>query len=90
MKSYSSVKEELLRDPECKKEYDALAESCDIAKAVIRARLAAGLTQAELAEEIGTKQSNISRLESGRSMPTVDILSRVAKATGRSLLIDIV
>jgi transcriptional regulator with XRE-family HTH domain len=44
-------------------------------------RLAAGQTQEELARRIGTKQSVISRVEAGRSVPSIPFLERCAKAT---------
>jgi transcriptional regulator with XRE-family HTH domain len=46
------------------------------------ARKAAGLSQAELAERIGTSISAISRLESSRGRPTVRTLYRIAQETG--------
>ena len=45
-----AVKAELLADPEVRRAYDELAPEYEIARAVIRARTARGLTQAELAE----------------------------------------
>lgn len=54
-----------LKDPEFKKEYDALEEEFTIAKEVINLRLKAGLTQKQLAEKAGTSQPAIARLESG-------------------------
>lgn len=48
-----------------------------------RRRRRAGLTQVELAERMGTTQSAVSRLESGRTLPTLDLLERFASATGR-------
>ena len=52
------------KDPEYMKEYDALEEEFALANALIRAR--ADLSQAELAKRMGTSQSAIARLESGR------------------------
>lgn len=72
----------LLRDPKVKRAYDALAGEFAIAGAVIGARVAAGLTQAELASRMRTTQSAIARLESGRRMPSVKTLLRIAEATG--------
>jgi uncharacterized protein len=52
----------------------------ELRRALQRARLAAGLTQAELAARAGTTQSAIARLESGAVMPTVETLCRLADA----------
>ncbi len=43
------------------------------------------LTQAELAERVGTAQPNIARLESGRATPRLDLLARIAAALGARL-----
>lgn len=72
-----------MKDPAYRAEYDALAD----AYGVIRARLAAGLTQEELAWRMGTKQTVIARLESGRMRPTIRTLERIAEATGHRLKI---
>ena len=60
-----------------------------VAAEVRRTRVAAGQTQAELARRTGTTQSAISRLESGRLLPTLAVLERVAMATGRPLSITL-
>jgi len=49
-----------------------------------------GLSQAELARKIGTKQTNIARLESGQQNFTIDTLQKLAKALRRNLKIDFV
>src|SRR5216684_1776924 len=49
---------------------------------LVAARLAAGLTQSELAARIGTTQSAIARLESGTITPTVDTLKNLADVVG--------
>lgn len=54
-----------------------------------RARLAAGLTQAELAERLRTTQSAIARVERAGSNPTVDYLTRVVEAAGSRLRLDL-
>jgi transcriptional regulator with XRE-family HTH domain len=48
-------------------------------------RTRAGLTQTELARRTGTTQSSIARIESGGSLPTLDMLARLAHATGTPL-----
>lgn len=67
--------------------YDALADEFDIAAAVIRTRMEAGLSQAELAERIGTRQPAIARIEGGQ-LPSTSTLKRIAEATGTRLRIS--
>jgi predicted transcriptional regulator len=78
---FEEIKAELLADPEVKAEYDALAPEYEIATELIRARLRAGLSQAELAKRMGTSQSAIARLESGQTLPSTKTLLRFAEAT---------
>ena len=77
--------DEWRKDPEYVAAYDALEEEFALASAVIGARAHAGLTQEELAERMGTSQSAIARLESGRSRPSTTTLSKLAAATGTKL-----
>jgi ribosome-binding protein aMBF1 (putative translation factor) len=76
------------KDPEYRREYEALQEEFALATAVISARIQAGLTQRELAQRMGTTQSVIARLEGGRAKPSTATLEKVAKATGTRLRID--
>jgi transcriptional regulator with XRE-family HTH domain len=76
-----------LEEPEYREEYERLGPEFELARALIAARAAAGLTQAELAERMGTTQSVIARLESGRVQPTTGTLQRLARATGTRLRI---
>lgn len=75
------------KDPEYVREYDALEREFSLASAVIGARTRAGLTQAQLAERMGTSQSAVARLESGRALPSVATLEKLAAATGSRLRI---
>ena len=75
------------KDPEYVKEYDALEEEFARAQMVIGARTHADLSQAELAERMGTSQSAIARLESGRVKPSTRTLEKLAAATGMRLRI---
>jgi ribosome-binding protein aMBF1 (putative translation factor) len=79
---FEVFKERMLANPEVKREFDALEQEFAIASELIRARARAGLSQAELAERMGTSQSAIARLESGRSLPSAKTLIRFAEATG--------
>ena len=62
----------------------------ELAHQVIRLRIARGLTQAQLAERVGTTQSSIARLESGSREPSLSFLRRVVKALGGQLEVSIV
>lgn len=61
-----------------------------VLEAMISARAAAGLTQAALADRMGTTQSAIARLEGGRVSPSVETLQRYAKAVGKRLRVEMV
>ena len=52
------------------------------AQVLLDARKNAGLTQAELAERIGSNKSYISRVERGLTIPSVATLYRIAAAMG--------
>jgi ribosome-binding protein aMBF1 (putative translation factor) len=78
---FEVIKAELLADPEVKREYDAMAPEFEIAAELLRARMRAGLSQAELAQRMGTSQSAVARLESGQTLPSTKTLLRFARAT---------
>ncbi len=77
---------EALKDPRFRAEYDKQQPEF----ALIRARIEKGLTQEELAKKIGTKQSVISRLESGRANPSVAFLKKLAQALNSHLEIKFI
>lgn len=52
---------------------------------VERLRMEAGLTQAELARRVGTTQAAISKIETGRTVPGLELLDRLATALGRPI-----
>jgi ribosome-binding protein aMBF1 (putative translation factor) len=79
---FAKLKARLLANTEVKAEYDALAPEFEISAELVRARLRAGLSQAELAVRMGTSQSAIARLESGQALPSTKTLLRFAEATG--------
>lgn len=89
MESYKKLRTKLLKNKEFRKAYDKLGPEFALIAAIIEKRLKKGLTQAELARKIGTKQSAIARLESGNYNPTIEMLERVAKALNAQLEISI-
>ena len=79
---FDDLKADLLRNPEVRAEYDALEQEFALANELISARARAGMSQADVAARMGTTQSTIARLESGRSLPSLRTLSRYAAAIG--------
>jgi DNA-binding XRE family transcriptional regulator len=60
----------------------AAAEELEPGYQVARLRMLRGLTQAQLAEMIGTQQPSIARLENGTSTPSLSFLTKIADALG--------
>ena len=90
MTKLKDLKARLLEDPEFRKEYVRVAEEYALIEALVRARTAAKLTQAELARRLGTTQSAVARLEGGRVSPSFTTLRRYAEATGTRLTVGLV
>lgn len=82
---YEGLKAKALSDPEIRAEYEALAPEFEISNELLKARLRAGLSQAELASLMRTSQSAIARLESGQTLPSTKTLIRFAEATGSKI-----
>ena len=86
--NYNEFKAKIFTEcPEVKEEYDALGPQYEIIRAKIKSRKAAGMTQKELAERMGTAQANISRFESGNYNPTLAFLQKMARSLGKTLKI---
>ncbi len=90
MSDVQLLMDELMQDPEFKKEYEALQPEMDIKRAILRARIDAGLTQTELSEKSGISQADISRLEKGTRNPSISLLKRLADAMDTTLHIEFV
>lgn len=78
---------EWMKDPDYRREYDALDEEFSLVASLIEARTRAGLTQEQVAHRMKTTQAVIARLESGGSKPSTRTLERFAAATGSRLRI---
>lgn len=88
MKSWTQLRQELLKDQEVKKEYDKLERRYALIEKVVEARIKRKMTQAQLAKKVGTKQSAIARLESGNVNPSLNFMERIAVALGLKLNIE--
>jgi len=71
MSDYKSHIEEQLKNPDFAAEWERQRPEREYIKAIIAARIESNLTQGELAEKTGIRQSNISRIENGNSSPTI-------------------
>jgi len=87
MKTLKTLKAELLKHPDTRAEYEALADEFSLARELIAARTSAGLTQADVAERMGTGQSTVARLESGTGTPSLRSVHRYAQAVGRRAVV---
>lgn len=83
---YEKWREQQVQDPEFLVELEKLEPGYQVA----RLRIKLGLTQAQLAEMVGTKQPSIARLESGASSPSLSFLEKVAAALGSEIKINFI
>ena len=90
MSDLEELTNELMQDPEFKKEYESLQPEMDITRAILNARNQAGLTQIQLSEKSGISQADISRLERGTRNPSLSLLKRLAEAMDATLRIEFV
>ncbi|OHA63173.1 MAG: transcriptional regulator [Candidatus Wildermuthbacteria bacterium RIFCSPHIGHO2_01_FULL_48_25] len=89
MKTYRQLRAKLLQDKKTKRAYEDLKPQFAFVRMVIQKRIERGLTQKDLAKRIGTKQSAISRLESGTYNPTLSFIGKVANALNASVAISL-
>ncbi len=89
MKTLKILKRELLTDAGTRAEYEAMADEFAIARELIAARARAGMSQSEVAQRMGTTQSVVARLESGKRPPSMRTVERFAQAVGGHLVFRI-
>jgi ribosome-binding protein aMBF1 (putative translation factor) len=87
MTKISDLSRRWSKDVDYRDLYDELRDGFDLARALIQARTAAGLSQAELARRMKTSQSYIARIEGGKVRPSAGALQRFATATHTRLRI---
>jgi DNA-binding XRE family transcriptional regulator len=88
MSDLKKYMEKQLQNPEFRKEYEATRDEFEIVKALVAARTEANMTQKELAERSGIRQSNISRIERGACSPTIATLQALAAGMNKKLIIS--
>ena len=90
MSDLSELTSELMQDKEFRKEYEDLQPEINIMRAMMDARIRAGMTQMELSQKSGISQADISRLENGTRNPSIALLKRLADAMDTTLIIEFV
>jgi DNA-binding XRE family transcriptional regulator len=80
--------DEQLKNPEFAAEWEKQRPEREYIKAIIAARIETTLTQKELAQRTGIRQSNISRIENGNCSPTIATLQQIADGVGKTLHIE--
>lgn len=89
MRNWQQLKTELLRNKAVKKEYDRLTPRYVAISELISARIKKGITQKELAQKIGTKQSAIARFEAGNVNPSLGFLEKMAEVMGYKIHVSL-
>ena len=85
-KAFKDWQSERLQDHE----FVAAASELEPGYQIARLRIQRGLTQAQLAEMVGTRQPSIARLENGSSVPSLSFLDRIAKALDTRIELHVV
>jgi len=78
-----------LQNPEFRAAYEAEDKRIELVLQIIKLREKRGMTQADLAKAIGTRQANVSRLERFDANLTLGTLEKVARALRANLRIDL-
>lgn len=95
MLTYDEMKTKMLENPAVRAEYDRIErDEMPMLDTILTARKEAGLTQAQVAERMGTKATAVARLEaallSGKHSPSISTLRKYAKALGKRLEVHLV
>lgn len=88
-KSYKTFKQKILKDKKVAGAYQELRPEFLLIQKLIVKRQKHGLSQSALAKKMGTKQSAISRFESGDYNPSLQFLFKVADALDAKIKISV-
>lgn len=90
MSDIDELLQEELKDEEFAKIWEETELEYQIKRMLVAARIEKKMTQKDLAEKSGVRQSNISRIESGACVPTLTTLKELAKGLGKTLRIEMI
>lgn len=85
---FQKTLEKSMKDPEFKKLWEEDEFTYQIISEIISLRAECGLTQQQLSEIAGIRQSNLSRIECGKCLPSLETLLKLAAATGKRLAVE--
>ena len=85
--NFNAYLEDKLKDKNTKKHFDEFGKQLELAYQILQLRKSHKMSQRDLAEKIGTTQSNVARMEGGRENFTVAFLNKVALALDMDLKI---
>ena len=89
MSDLSKYLNKQLQNPEFKVEHERTKSEYEVVRALIDARIEENMTQQQLAERSGIRQSNISRIENGTCSPTIVTLESLARGLNKRLVISL-
>lgn len=92
--THEELKAKALEQLEVVEEYNKLEEEFSLLRQMLAARQQAGMTQADIAQKMGTKATAVTRLESslssGKHSPSLSTLRKYAKAVGCRLEVTLI
>jgi ribosome-binding protein aMBF1 (putative translation factor) len=94
MRTHDQIVKKLMSRPDVRKEVERIErEEFELLDLLLKARHEAGLSQAQVAERMGTKASAIARLErslvTGKHSPSIMTLRKYANACGRKIVFNV-
>lgn len=84
----SKIFEEEMKDPEFRRHYEIEKKKLEMAMKIAELRKSKKLSQKQLAEKIGIKQSVIGRIEAGNQNLTIETLHKIAVALNKNLVVN--
>ena len=88
-KGFWEIRNRLLNDPKIKEIAVELDFEYKLHQIILQARAESGMTQAEIAEKLGTGQSVISRYEAGGSNPSIRFIQRLVEVLGLRIRLEL-
>ena len=82
---YNEFREDILKDPAVRAEYEKLEPEFQIIRAILDARIEQNMSQQELAERTGINRADLSRIENANANPSLKTLKRIAEGLGKKL-----